>query len=521
MSFLSRCFFVFTILILLSGHAAAQDTPADEAQPLNFGETVTGTLDDNHYEDRWTFTGERGDRISLIMTRSEDQPGGLDGYMLLIGPDGETLEQIDDTGSDVMPSLTDYDLPADGTYTVVATRFGFQNGFSTGSYTLSLNKLSDEETDGGGAQWISEDNLPADLRALSYNERSIGTISNEDFEDWYMFRGRGGDVITVRMTADNSELDSYLILLDNSGLELASNDDADDSTEAVIADFELPTDGNYLIRATRYGYNNGPSSGDYTISIETDAEGVTPAEGSETPRALAFGESVSHSLDLDNIHDLYSFSGSAGQIITVAVRRLSGDLDPALSLRGPDQNEIALNRDQGIPSEARLTHITLPQTGEYTIDVMLEDLNSSGDYQVLLLSGSGEILTSDWQPTGDTGLEFALSWDSDIDLDLSVTDSAGEIINVTHPASGNSGEIGTTGNNFCANLEPEPTELIIWRTPQPGIYQIAVTYQFNCAGLVEPVPFTLTIADQGEIVAVLSGSLAREGDVYLTTYTAP
>lgn len=509
-----RWIVTLVILILVTGSAAAQET-------LDYGETVSGTLDDDNFEDRWTFTGQRGDRITLVMERTEDTPGGLDGYMLLVGPDGETLEEIDDTGSDIMPSLIDYELPADGNYTVVATRFGFLNGFSTGSYTLSLSQASDDAPEGSGAQWIDEASLPADLRALRYNERNIGTIVNEDYEDWFMFRGNSGDVISIRMTADNNDLDPYLILLDSNGVELASNDDADDdTTDAAIIDFELSAEGNYLIRATRYGYNNGPSSGDYNISIETDAA-ASPSSGddTETAQQLAYGETAGGTLDLDSLHDLYRFTGREGQIITVAVRRTTGDLNPALSLRGPDQDEIALNRDLGNPSEAGIVHVTLPQNGRYTIDVMLEDLNTSGEYQVLLLLGADEDIDSDWEPTENTDLEFVLSWDSEVDLDLSVTSPADETISLSDPAEENGGELVSSANDFCTSLAPQPNELITWKTAQPGLYQIAVTYQFNCEGVSDPVPFTLTVVNQGEIVTVITGALAREGDIYMTTFT--
>ena len=126
-------------LTLNAAGATPQPTPAAVSEvTLAYGETVSGSISDDHFEDRWTFAGQAGDTITLHMTRTLDEPGGLDGYLVLIGPDGATLAEADDWQNSVMPGLEGFALPASGTYTVVATRFGLQNGFSTGEYARAL-----------------------------------------------------------------------------------------------------------------------------------------------------------------------------------------------------------------------------------------------------------------------------------------------------------------------------------------------------------------------------------------------
>ena len=48
-------------------------------------------LGEENVEDRWTFEGRAGDVITLVMERAVDELGGLDGYLVLLGPDGATL----------------------------------------------------------------------------------------------------------------------------------------------------------------------------------------------------------------------------------------------------------------------------------------------------------------------------------------------------------------------------------------------------------------------------------------------
>ena len=132
----------YTLTLDIAGEAAAPAEPASptSAGELVYGAAVSGALGDENIEDRWTFEGRAGDVITLIMDHGSGGLGGLDGYLILLGPDGAPLAEVDDAGDDVMPRLDRFALPADGVYTVVATRFGFANGFSSGEYSLSLER---------------------------------------------------------------------------------------------------------------------------------------------------------------------------------------------------------------------------------------------------------------------------------------------------------------------------------------------------------------------------------------------
>ncbi len=433
--------------------------------------------------------------------------------MLLEGPDGTRLAEVDDGPASVMPSLESFSLPGDGTYTLVATRFGFANGGSEGTYTLTLeggSGVGPSAPGRAGVQWFTPDSPPLGLRPILYNHPVQGALDDENQDDWFIFRGREGDQLVIRMSAEASDLDSFLLVTDSGGYEIGRNDDASDGApDAALSDFALPADGTYFVRATRYGFANGPSSGAYSLIIETDAEAL-PLSGEEVAVPLSYGVPASGSLSPDNMGDPYTFQGTEGSSVTISIR--GAGVDTALSLRGPDGDELVYRSAWITPGEARIQNFVLPQDGSYTVDVLLEDLNTSGDYQVLLLGASLASVESAVAPEAGLDLEIVLAWEAPVDLDLAVTDPAGS-----------AAERDRSADDFCAQAEPAPAERVTWAdgAAQPGFYGVAVDYQFNCGGLLDPVPFTLTLIQNGTVSRVVHGTLAGEGDRYsaLVDYT--
>jgi thiol-disulfide isomerase/thioredoxin len=493
-------------------------TPATTPEPvvpgaIAYGDTVSGTLDDTHYEDRWLFQGGQGDIIDATMTRVVDEMGGLDGYMQLLGPDGTVLQDVDDVGESVMPSITQYTLPADGIYTLVTTRFGFENGFSTGDYTLTLTGISatpnsttttENSVAPSSIRWFEPPNLPPAPRRITYGHRANGSISASDYDDWFTFTGKQASQVTIRMESDT--LDTYLILMNSSGYEIAHGDDSPDSTNAEIQ-VDLPADDLYYIRATRYGFENGPSSGSYTLVVESDSPVIAAPGGEALP--LAYNQPVGGTLDSGNASAEYTFQGSLGDVVTISARVMAGEADLGLSLRGPDGLEIVYSQGWDDPNEARIARFRLPASGSYWLDVMLESVSdTNADYQLIALSEQEPILTAiEVVPQVDMAMEVVLLWDGTADLDLRTAGITGQ------PA----GELTASANDFCAlTSAAQPTEQAIWETAQPGLYEIQIRYQYNCNGQEDPVLFTLAIIQHGEIVNVIQSELVLPGDHYST-----
>lgn len=124
----------------LDYQAAALDAPA-----IASGTSVTGTISPSNTFDVYQFDGVAGETVTISMTAVTL---ALDTNLYLIGPSGRELVANDDgnpvalglTGRKTDSQISGYNLPENGPYTIIATRYGNQYGGTIGVYELSLTK---------------------------------------------------------------------------------------------------------------------------------------------------------------------------------------------------------------------------------------------------------------------------------------------------------------------------------------------------------------------------------------------
>ena len=187
-----------------------------------------------------------------------------------------------------------------------------------------------------------ETNTPAVLGdpdiPLVYGDTVGGEITNRQPQQVWTFSGAEGDVVTITMiaTADDYSLDTRLYLytledFDDNGEPLAQNDDASnpeiEGLNSQIEVFELPDDGEYIIVATRLG----DGVGEYTLTLEEG--GISRAERAQGATPIAYGDTVTGELSAEEGVQLYTFEGTAGDIITITmIADDTDDLDPRIAL---------------------------------------------------------------------------------------------------------------------------------------------------------------------------------------------
>jgi hypothetical protein len=107
---------------------------AQDATPIEYGQTVEGTVDNSTYEVEYTFTGSAGDLVAITMNRL-DTDSQIDAALVL--RKGSFLVATNDDFSYPL-SLIVVQLPDDGDYTILATRSGGATGSTEGDFYLKV-----------------------------------------------------------------------------------------------------------------------------------------------------------------------------------------------------------------------------------------------------------------------------------------------------------------------------------------------------------------------------------------------
>ncbi len=106
---------------------------------------------------------------------------------------------------------------------------------------------------------------------IAPSETVFGTLSDENYTDWWYFEAAEGDVLTANMIVTSGDLDPYIDLWYQSGdnmEKLAFDDDSGYNSNARIADYTLPYSGQYVLGSHRYDKIDGSTHGDYRFTFE-------------------------------------------------------------------------------------------------------------------------------------------------------------------------------------------------------------------------------------------------------------
>jgi hypothetical protein len=121
--------FIIAFLLASFSFAGAQDT-------LKLGDVVAGKIDNASYELQYTFTGKQGDTVLVSMF---PKPGTYDLSPALILRDSAKTPLAQNEGFTASGATIVAQLPADGEYSILATRQGGSTGSSQGDFVLRAN----------------------------------------------------------------------------------------------------------------------------------------------------------------------------------------------------------------------------------------------------------------------------------------------------------------------------------------------------------------------------------------------
>ena len=318
---------------------------------LRYNDSVIGTISDTNAEVFYTFQAEQGDILSISMVRSS---GTLDPFLQVVDSERFEIAKNDDHSRDTRNArIEGLIIERSGAYIIVATRYDD----SSGSFVLSIEEAANS---GMGSSRLAP--LP-----IRYGESRFGTLSHAQYERFYSFDAEAGDLITISMDRGASgDLDSYLILADAVFASIQEDDDSGaEFQDSLITDYRVPAEGRYHIIATRFDGARGATGGEYRLSLDIldDPMIDVPADAA----SLSYGTSVTGKISADNEDDLYAFYGRRGEVISISMTRVDGNLDTYLELLNAAQETVTRNDDTGGSQNSLIDNFSIPATGMYYI----------------------------------------------------------------------------------------------------------------------------------------------------------
>lgn len=231
---------------------------------------------------------------------------------------------------------------------------------------------------------------------LTPGEAVTGVLDDTTFREIYVFNGEANQVVAFSMIRQSGDLDAYLIFTDDQGHVLALSDDGGSGTDAAIPFQRIPTTGRYFVIATRFGQEHGVTTGEYALLVEQVGSNTT----AEADTVLQYGQSAIGRISNEEPLAFYFVRAQRGDVISITMRRTSGDLDPQLDLATSDGTVLATNDDDPTAEgtlDAGLTNYTIFDSGVYLI-VATRFGREAGDTE------GSYVLSITRTPPGDLGV---------------------------------------------------------------------------------------------------------------------
>jgi len=210
------------------------DLASNRVKSITEGDILDLELD-TPFPDIWEFDASEGEVLYISMESSI-----FDTYLKIYDEDGNVIIENDNDGASYDALIYGYSIPFSGTYTL------YTRGYNTdlrGKYRLFF------DTNSNLAQPLTESTVIED------------ELEN-DMPHIFVYKGKKGERISVQLQA--TTFDAYLQIFDEKNLNLITDDNSGDGYDALVSDYELPSDGAYVIRVRGYDIN---SLGAYTLTF--------------------------------------------------------------------------------------------------------------------------------------------------------------------------------------------------------------------------------------------------------------
>lgn len=334
-----------TYQLMLRNHAISSQ--AARAQPVESEVRYAGYLDGSAPQ-VYTFTAEAGDVVAIaVRTQAGVQPPELAveteaGEPLLVPViTRDATRDIMRDNERYIPALW---VPSSGRYVIAVS------GESTTAYELAIHRRTPQP----GENSVT--------RALGRGQPFVEGINDLEQPTYWQFSGEQGEVITLTVDTTRSALRADATLYGPGGF--VANAVERDEDQTVLGPVRLPASGDYVLVVGAWLGAVGDSGGAYTVRLDVVEDGIS---GSDGGHILARQSPVFGGLTASDPLDEWTFTGHAGEIVTIRGTHAPTNSTMRITLLSPDGSELATSLLATAYQGVEISAIALPDDGLYTL----------------------------------------------------------------------------------------------------------------------------------------------------------
>jgi hypothetical protein len=249
-------------------------------------------------------------------------------------------------------------------------------GVFVGRHGTGLGDIFEAESNDVNAQIL--DDVPVNV---------VARIGYPDDIDYFAFKATASEYIRIETIADRvfgSFLDSYIVVFDDDGSPLYSNDDGYAGSGDSFLRFVAPYTGLFYVGVTDFAGLGAPSGFDYVMNLApADPPDILEAEPNDDfpfADAVPFPGLVFGAIESSSDLDVFTFDGFAGDalVLDVDAEIFLSSLDAVVGIYDSTGGVLFVNDDtDGLDSRFNLV---LPYTGTYYLVIVNHDAVGGSSY---------------------------------------------------------------------------------------------------------------------------------------------
>lgn len=563
--------FGLALTVMVGTGALAQ---TGSPRTIAVGQTVTGSLSEQDFAQTFTFAAQAGDSVTI---RAVSQSDGLTLAVLLVDSGGSTVGRAAALNNPEV-ALANVSLPTTGAYYITVLRATGAQGAVAGEFSLSLTSglavvptLAPSPTPVSltrgmsvALNWATIDDMDIEVRdpvgnavffrnpTLQSGVRLSGNVNNG------CENTTATATETITWPRGRVPTGSYEILVYFNRACRQPAAPVDFSVVVTVDGSEQPAIQGRLNLNEQY-VASFIVEGSSAVSVQPGGANplllnLTPfATQINAPKPLGNRAEVTSRIDRNNQADVWSFDGTAGEVVSLDMSALSGSLDTQLILLGPDRNVIDSNDDATADTRNSLiANRTLPVTGNYLIVASRFGKNiggTEGDYTLRITRAGAANAAATPAPVGATPapgvtpaaaqptaaaiggtdpatglplgiISVTLNWNNRSDVRLLIRDPEGRSLFSDSTQIPSGGTLFRQDNLACRDVTTTPTTYAYWPGNRvlPGTYEVQVWLNNQCNEVILPT-YTLAVNVNGAEIIRRQDQPDINRNFFVTTFT--